>query len=208
MLSFFLEIFLDYTVDTTDTKPHCNVIDKQTNEQTHKMTQTLQVSLEPNLDLVLRPTNPIPALADILGQIPQCAYKPAQKSWVVKMARMEPMMLIGVYDLIANNIKPQLEGQGYSVKFNQQVSLHARSIADILRTQTEDLHSRILPDWGNALNEFGVTPYDHQLDAVSFFLKNEGRAVLGHEMGTGKTISAILACHALGLSKIILFCVL
>ena len=32
----FLEIFLDYTVDTTDTKPHCNDTDKQTNEQTHK----------------------------------------------------------------------------------------------------------------------------------------------------------------------------
>ena len=204
-MPIFLEIISYYTVDTTDTKPHCNVT--RTNRQMNRrtMTQTLQVTLEPNLDLVLRPTNPIPQLADILGQIPQCAYKPAQKSWVVKMARMEPMMLIGVYDLIANDIKPRLEGQGYSVKFNQQVSLHARSLADILRTQTEDLHSRILPDWGNALNEFGVTPYDHQLDAVSFFLKNEGRAVLGHEMGTGKTISAILACHALGLSKIILF---
>ena len=125
VVPFFRNI-LHYSVDTTDTKPHCNVTDKQTNEQTHKMTQTLQVSLEPNLDLVLRPTNPIPALADILGRIPR-AYKPAQRSWVVNIGRMEAEAGISVYDIIANDIKPTLEGQGYAVKFNQQVSVHARS---------------------------------------------------------------------------------
>ena len=205
MLSFFSEIFLDYTVDTTDTKPHCNVTDKQTNEQTHKMTQVLQVSLEPNLDLVLRPTNPIPALADILGRIPQCAYKPAQRSWVVNIGRMEAEVGMSVYDIIANDVKPTLEGQGYSVKFNQQVSLHARSLADVLKTQTDDFHSRICVGWENSLTSLGVTPFKHQLDAVQFWLDNQGRGIFGHEMGTGKTISAILASRALGLSKILIF---
>ena len=95
------------------------------------MTQTLQVSLEPDLQLVLRPTNPIPALADILGRIPQCSYKPAQRSWVVNIGRMEAEAGISVYNIIANDVKPTLEGQGFAVKFNQQVSVHALSLIHI-----------------------------------------------------------------------------
>ena len=169
------------------------------------MTQTLQVSLEPDLQLVLRPTNPIPALADILGRIPQCSYKPAQRSWVVNIGRMEAEVGISVYNIIANDVKPTLEGQGFAVKFNQQVSVHARSLADVLKTRTDDFHSRIHAGWENSLSSLGVTPYKHQLEAVQFWLDNQGRGVFGHEMGTGKTISAILSCRALGLSKILIF---
>ena len=166
--------------------------------------QTIQVSLEPTMNLVIR--SPYDeSLSDIFSKVPQCSYKPAQRGWVIGVGRLEPDVGLGVYDCIVNQVKPACEQKGYTVKFNQQMLIHARTLADIRRTSDQDFAFRLSPNWQNSLSDMGVTPYQHQLDAVRHWLDGKGRGVFGHEMGTGKTISSILACHALYPKGILIF---
>ena len=165
---------------------------------------TILVSLEPDMTLIIRPPYD-PSLADHLHHIPRCFYEPKLKAWSVGIGRMAPEAGLNVYHKILSEFKPKAEAKGYGVKFNKQASQHARQLAELAKTFDSDFFNRISPVWEKSLAGHGVSPYQHQLDAVKVWLGAKGRGVFGHEMGTGKTIASILACHAIAPRHVIIF---
>jgi SWI/SNF-related matrix-associated actin-dependent regulator 1 of chromatin subfamily A len=167
--------------------------------------KTIQINLEPTMRLVICPSELDNKLPKLFSNIPHCSYRSANRSWVVNVGRMDPLVVRGIYSQLVTDMKPVFEDAGYAVKFNQPFRNHALALTQMNKLAEEDFTSRVVDEWQHSLSFADVQPYQHQLDAVQFWLEARGRGVLGHEMGTGKTISAILACHAVSLRKIIIF---
>ena len=170
------------------------------------MTRTLLVSLEPNMTLVMRFSGSVPtATADLFSSVPKCSFRSRLRAWAVDVGRLDPQVALFVYDRIVNDVKPAAEKLGYTVVFNGQARLHAKQLAEFCASQQDDLASRISPVWRESMEGTGFKPYQHQLDAVQHWLDNGARGLLGHEMGTGKTLSSILAIHALKPQDLIIY---
>lgn len=170
------------------------------------MTRTLLVSLEPNMTLVMRFSGLVPpAAADLFSSVPKCSFRSRLRAWAVDIGRLDPQVALFVYDRVLNDVKPAADKLGYNVVFNRQARLHAKQLAEFCASQQDDLASRISPVWRESMEGTGFKPYQHQLDAVQHWLDNGARGLLGHEMGTGKTLSSILAIHALKPRDLIIY---
>ena len=131
------------------------------------MTRTLLVSLEPNMTLVMRFSGLVPpATADLFSSVPKCSFRSRLRAWAVDIGRLDPQVALFVYDRVLNDVKPAADKLGYNVVFNRQARLHAKQLADYCASLADDLSSRISPVWRESVANSGLTPYQHQLDAV------------------------------------------
>lgn len=166
--------------------------------------QTVQLSLEPNMRLHLFGSSD-PKITSLFTKIPYCKFLLQEKKWVVKMERMTNEQCLSVYTHITNIFHKDLIKKGCKMNVNQTMLDHMAKCSMYYKQRSQELKKRVTNDWSESLDKFGVKPYDHQIDAVCHWIENNGRSILGHEMGTGKTISAILSINAIQANRVVIF---
>ena len=166
--------------------------------------QKIQLSLEPNMRLHIFGSKD-PKITTLFSKIPFCNFLLQEKKWAVKMERMSNEQCLTVYTYITNVFFKDLMKVGLGMNVNQTMLDHMSKCSMYYKQRSQELQKRVTNDWSESLDKFGVTPYDHQIDAVCHWIDNNGRSILGHEMGTGKTISAILSINSIEAKRVVIF---
>jgi len=168
------------------------------------MQTNIQLSLEPNMRLHISGSKD-PNITNHFSKIPFCNFLLQEKKWVVKMERMSNEQCLTVYTHITNVFHKDLIKLGHKMNVNQMMLDHMAKCSMYYKQRNSELKKRVTNDWSESLDKFGVQPYDHQIDAVCHWIDNNGRSILGHEMGTGKTISSILAINSIQAKRVVIF---
>ena len=146
-----------------------------------------------------------PKIRTLFSKIPFCNFLLQEKKWVIKMERMSNEQCLTVYTHISKTFHDDIKNLGLSMEVNQPMLDHMSKCSMYYKQRSNELKKRVTNDWSESLDKYGVTPYDHQIDAVCHWIDNNGRSILGHEMGTGKTISAILSINAIKANRVVIF---
>jgi len=168
------------------------------------MQDKIQLNLEPNMRLHISGSKD-PNITNLFSKIPFCNFLLQEKKWVVKMERMSNEQCLSVYTHITNVFHKELTKLGLGMNLNQMMLDHMAQCSYNYKQRSHALKNRVTNDWSESLEKFGVKAYDHQIDAVCHWIENNGRSILGHEMGTGKTISSILSINAIQAKRVVIF---
>lgn len=168
------------------------------------MQDKIQLNLEPNMRLHISGSKD-PNITNLFSKIPFCNFLLQEKKWVVKMERMSNEQCLSVYTHITNVFHKELTKLGLGMNVNQMMLNHMAQSSYNYKQRSHALKNRVTNDWSESLEKFGVKAYDHQIDAVCHWIENNGRSILGHEMGTGKTISSILSINAIEAKRVVIF---
>lgn len=168
------------------------------------MQNKISLALEPNMRLHISGSKD-PKITQLFSKIPFCNFLLQEKKWVIKMERMSNEQCLTVYTHITKNFHDDIKNIGLIMDVNQPMLDHMNQCSMYYKAKNLELKKRVTNDWSESLDKFGVKPYDHQIDAVCHWIDNNGRSLLGHEMGTGKTISAILSINAIKAKRVVIF---